>query len=778
MLRSQDLRTVARILITALATTCLVACGSDDVPSNGSNPADGGDASVDTSLPETGPETFLPDTFNPDQSTTCTDGDPCEDGGVCAGGVCCPNNLACGSVCCNQTDVCSFGACVTPGSVCKESKDCFDGEYCEYALGPQPDAGVPEAGCIAGAVEREGRCMPKPPRCSDVDAGVLCLEACEFRTSDFTLEQRYAWGGEVTAPFSTDVMMTPIVIQLDDDDCDGVISVNDIPEIVFTTYSNGEFSAEGRVRAISVVNAQVVEKWEAPGANPAAQLAGGNIDGQPGNEVVFCTIDGKVRALRGDGTTMWTSEPIKCFSPAIADLDSDGVPDVIVEGGILSGATGALRSSFDPPMEGTFVVTDIDADGWLDIVGNSQAWDRHGKMFATTGWTGHSYASTQLLSAPAVADLDLDGKPEVVAVYYMQRFVSIWQVDASTAGGAKIVRLDMSVNGPYGTSTCPAGSAGTTQGGGPVTIADFNGDGFPDIALAGGVSYTVFDGKKVMDPSLLNKDTVLWSKITNDCSSAGTGSSLFDFNGDGKAEVMYGDEFHLRMFEGATGKVLFETCNTNGTLSEYPVIADVDNDGQADIVVAANASVEKLVCNGAKQSGIRIFTSKSNGFVRTRRIWNQHSYHVTNVEEDGTIPANELANWSQPSLNNFRLNKQPGNEAAAPDAVVTVLPGCVYQGLTAEVRNMGEASLPAGVKVTFFIGDPKNNFVLESTTTTQVLYPLQAERVSVVLEDPSPEIATGKKLVYATVDTTGLTQECRPENNGSEGVKCSCVEPK
>jgi hypothetical protein len=30
-------------------------------------------------------------------------------------------------------------------------------------------------------------------------------------------------------------------------------------------------------------------------------------------------------------------------------------------------------------------------------------------------------------------------------------------------------------------------------------------------------------------------------------------------------------------------------CNTTGTLWEYLVVADVDNDGQADIVVASNA---------------------------------------------------------------------------------------------------------------------------------------------------------------------------------------------
>jgi hypothetical protein len=42
----------------------------------------------------------------------------------------------------------------------------------------------------------------------------------------------------------------------------------------------------------------------------------------------------------------------------------------------------------------------------------------------------------------------------------------------------------------------------------------------------------------------------------------------------------------------------------------------------------------------------------------SRRIWNQHAYHVTNVLEDGRIPRNMPASWK--SLNTFRTNSQRG----------------------------------------------------------------------------------------------------------------------
>ena len=43
-------------------------------------------------------------------------------------------------------------------------------------------------------------------------------------------------------------------------------------------------------------------------------------------------------------------------------------------------------------------------------------------------------------------------------------------------------------------------------------------------------------------------------------------------------------------------------------------------------------------------------------WIQARRIWNQHTYHVTNVREDGTIPQWEKPHWE--SLNTFRTNAQ------------------------------------------------------------------------------------------------------------------------
>ena len=151
-----------------------------------------------------------------------------------------------------------------------------------------------------------------------------------------------------------------------------------------------------------------------------------------------------------------------------------------------------------------------------------------------------------------------------------------------------------------------------------------------------------------MDPTRpAGPQTILWNVTTTDCSSAATGSSVFDFQGNGKAEAVYSDEEYLRIYDGTTGNVIFKTCNTTGTLIEYPVIADIDNDGHADIVVVSNAYASgnaEYQCNDGThiaQAGVRVFSDANNTWVRTPPVWNEHAYHVTNVTPDGTIPQHE-----------------------------------------------------------------------------------------------------------------------------------------
>src|SRR5690606_38818142 len=137
---------------------------------------------------------------------------------------------------------------------------------------------------------------------------------------------------------------------------------------------------------------------------------------------------------------------------------------------------------------------------------------------------------------------------------------------------------------------------------------------------------------------------------------------------------------------------------------------DVDNDDHAEIVLVENNYSRNTCGDGsASSTGVWAFGHPRGQWVRTRRIWNQHSYHVTNIEEDGTLPSPERPNHSTAGLNNFRQNVQPDGLFDAPDLVLRDLgfsiSECASGRLILRVRvvNEGRAGAPAGVPVSVYV---------------------------------------------------------------------------
>src|SRR5262249_38061338 len=129
--------------------------------------------------------------------------------------------------------------------------------------------------------------------------------------------------------------------------------------------------------------------------------------------------------------------------------------------------------------------------------------------------------------------------------------------------------------------------------------------------------------------SVFERDgSVLWTSLVSDESGCAAGTG-FDFDGDGIAEAIYGDEDYSLVFNGLTGAELLKTPRTSRTLIEYPVVADIDNDGSAEILVVSSDSIH----DGVAPIGwtVQAIRDKEDRWIQARRIWNQHTYHVTNV---------------------------------------------------------------------------------------------------------------------------------------------------
>ena len=138
--------------------------------------------------------------------------------------------------------------------------------------------------------------------------------------------------------------------------------------------------------------------------------------------------------------------------------------------------------------------------------------------------------------------------------------------------------------------------------------------------------------------------TTVWRQPHNDTSGQ-TGITLFDFNQDNIMELVYRDSENLRIINGSgkshiTGNDticpynLYARMMGAGTGCEYPIVADINGDGSAEIVTTGLLDhTGNLLGHG----GIHVFGNLGN-WASARKVWNQYMYHVTNVNEDLTIP--------------------------------------------------------------------------------------------------------------------------------------------
>lgn len=665
----------------------------------------------------------------------CAVGEECIEGAclaACASGVRCGADL---STCCGDEQVCISDGCVDPGDACMDSFDCPLGQFCEPTL---------------------GRCLPQfePVTCQTMPMFGAFNPVVEWSVTSATEASDCLHG--ISAPVVADVTG------------DGA------PEVIASFACDDDWQ-RGVIRVLEGDTGNPV--WTAAAAalqvNGRSGIAAADIDNDGRAEIIGLRVPSSPRviAFDDDGTELWqsvgtdgTTPYTVSFAngaPAIADLDGDGSPEIIV-GAVVFDATGRLLWAADGEgTEGTNnnytggvpAIADVDMDGMPEVVTGRRAYNGDGSSL---------WDATTPDGYPAIAQFDADPQPEVVLV----------------ASGAVYLLDGLTGMVEWG----PVAQPGTVRmRGGPPTVADFDGDGQPEIGVASAGAYSVYDPTGPMD--------VLWSMPTEDVSSAATGSSVFDFEGDGAAEVVYGDECYTWAYRGSDGTVLLQIPSTSATIHEYPVIADVDADGNSEILIVANDRATGLPaqCRGddpgwdGQRRGLFVYGDRDDRWVGTRRVWNQHTYHVTNISVAGAVPTSERNNWEDPTLNNYRQNVQGEGVFNAPDlrvlALSVLLDNCPTSAtLRARVSNEGNLGVPAGVSVAFYTGTPGALGPLLGTATTSV--PLLPGASTVVELADVPLTGMPPYAFVAVVDDdgtgTGATVECDEGDNESGIADLDC----
>jgi len=446
-------------------------------------------------------------------------------------------------------------------------------------------------------------------------------------TAEFSVGLEWSWQSSTSIPTALNVTNTPSIIDLNKDG---------IPDVVFssTASTNGGTVETGYLRALSGRDGTEIFTVtnNSYRVNSTSSMATGDIDGDGFPEIIACDNSGvRLIVFEHDGSFKWRSkyldlDAINWGAPAIADINQDGDSEIIIgrqvldnEGNLIWTGTGGQGSQ--EGLGALSLVSDIDLDGSPDIVAGNTVYDNAGNIKAQT---------TIADGYPAVGNFDDDDYAEIVLV---------------SDGSVYLLEHDGTTK--WGPVSIPGGGNG-----GPPTVADYDNDGEPEIGVAGATRYAVFE----TDGSLK------WAAVVQDNSSNRNGSTVFDFENDGSAEVVYSDETSLWVLKATDGSVLFQTPLSSCTWVEYPLVADVDGDNQAEIVAVANNN-----CGYGAQRGVYVYGSPNKDWALTRPIWNQYTYHITNINSDGTIPPVEENNWQVSGLNNFRVNIVAQNEVPVCD---------------------------------------------------------------------------------------------------------------
>ena len=417
-------------------------------------------------------------------------------------------------------------------------------------------------------------------------------------------------------------LTTPLVANLTDDNDDGEIDLCDIPDVVLLAFPTAP--NPGNLYILDGETGELHFKIEQP-VNWRTTPAIGDVDDDGIPEILVQSNSNTIYCFEHDGQLKWTSQSVAAAphsntGPAIAlaDIDTDGDVEIIFENIVLDHMGNVLWSTnTNNQWSPATVVADLDGDDMMEIIHPTAAYRFDGSLYYNSGQLGAGFT--------AVANMDDDDDPEVIV---------------TSSSGIAVLEHDGTVKF---SGLQPVGGFNYAR---PPAVHDMNGDDVADFAVGAGSRFAVYD----------QMGGVIWDVAVDD-SSGSAGSTAFDFLGDNGAEAMYGDENYIWAFEPG-GISVVQQERSSATVTEYPVVVDVDNDGSAEIVVGSS---HPLVYSGDPNPypTVQVFQDADDRWIQARRIWNQHTYHVTNVREDGTIPQFETKHWLE--LNTFRTNAQIEN---------------------------------------------------------------------------------------------------------------------
>lgn len=333
-----------------------------------------------------------------------------------------------------------------------------------------------------------------------------------------------------------------------------------------------------------------IKWWYDTGDMAFGQSAAKDVDGDGFLEIAFSTYrnDSMIYVLNGeDGSELWKYNTGGCndVAPLIYDVDEDGDYEIILpsscnpttfcfdaDSGFVQWSA-PTRGSDSPP-----TIADIDNDGKLEIL--------HGEFGGyviclnaedgSQNWEIAVDLNSWIQTAPAILDVDNDGQLDfVVANWNFGTDHRIWAFKGD----------DQSI---LWTDTFPNDYM-------------YHGTAFGDIDLDGKAELTIGDYEGNLFAINAEDGSILWNYKIAGGNYIGAPTSLADLNSDGKLDVVFSDWYHMAALNDA-GSLLWDfTFPTATSAFRGAAISEVSGDNTLDVIFGTGAG-ELYVLNGATGS--------------------------------------------------------------------------------------------------------------------------------------------------------------------------------
>jgi hypothetical protein len=379
--------------------------------------------------------------------------------------------------------------------------------------------------------------------------------------------------------------------------------------------------ASGRLTATVTASADSSLEPRLTLAGPGGQVLIQSDDGSLVQHLPPGTYEVAVSARSGAGHYRLTAEvvpasaPLEPLSggsgsvPVVVDVNGDGKPDIVT----LNNSTfyrsshtvnvllGNGDGTFQPAREfavskyaSAVAVADVNGDGKPDIVVAEYESSNVSVLLGNGDGTfqpAREFAASKYTTSVAVADVNGDGIPDLVTTYFGP---PTGNYGSHAPGGVSVLlgNGDGTFQKPK-TFPVPDSLTSTISGGTAMVVADVNGDGRPDLVIPAespsGFAVSVLLGNgdgTFQKPKTLTLGGYLFPWI-----------AVADVNGDGKPDLLVNNSNHISVLLG-NGDGTFQKPRTAPPGYGSMVVADVNGDGKPDVVTCGIGGISVLLGNG------------------------------------------------------------------------------------------------------------------------------------------------------------------------------------